>query len=95
MKAKAIINVYNGGKYGRMGQYIAIIEPVFFKNGKMKKTGFRTIEVIEQIKKGYRATNNATQTESIGEIIEIYNDEPAQKIDYGKEMRQWVSEKYC
>ena len=67
---KAIIRVYNGGKYGRMGEYVADITPEYFKNGKMKKTGFRVNEVIEITKKGYRACSSATQTESIWKIID-------------------------
>lgn len=67
---KAIIRVYNGGKYGRMGEYIADITPAYFKNGNMKKTGFTVNRVIEVTKKGYRACSSATQTESIFKVLE-------------------------
>ena len=70
MKVKAIIREYNGGRYGRMGEYVAIIEPAFFKNGEMKKTGFSVIEKLEVTKNGYRANGNATHTESIYKVIE-------------------------
>lgn len=67
---KAIIREYNGGKWGRMGEYIADITPQYFKNGNMKKTGFRVNKVYEVTKKGYRVNCNATHTESIWKIIE-------------------------
>lgn len=54
MKVKAIIETYSGGRYGRSGEYIAIVEPQFFKNGNMKKTNFNVVETLETIKKGYR-----------------------------------------
>lgn len=53
MKVKATIETWSGGKYGRPGEYVAIVEPYFFKNGNMKKTGFRVIKTLEIIKKGY------------------------------------------
>lgn len=37
MKIKALIREFNGGRYGRSGEYIAIVEPQLFKNGKIKK----------------------------------------------------------
>lgn len=67
---KAIIRVYNGGKYGRMGEYIADITPAYFKNGNMKKTDFKVNKIIEVTKKGYRACSSATQTESIFKVLE-------------------------
>lgn len=67
---KAVIREYNGGKYGRTGEYIADITPKYFKNGKMMKTGFIVNEVLEVVKKGYRATSNATHTESIWKVID-------------------------
>lgn len=71
MKVIAKINEWNGGNYGRSGQYVAIIEPEYFKNGKMKKTGFKVIEHLETIKNGNRY-NGALHSESIGEIIYIF-----------------------
>lgn len=69
MKVKALIETYSGGKYGRPGKYIAIVEPQFFKNGNMKKTGFTVIEKIETIKKGYHH-QCANYSERIAEILE-------------------------
>lgn len=37
MRIIAKINEWNGGNYGRSGQYVAIVEPELFKNGKIKK----------------------------------------------------------
>ena len=70
MKVKAKIGVYNGGRYGRNGEYIAVIEPRFFKNGNMKKSDFKVIETLEITKKGYNY-GNAPCSESIKEIIEV------------------------
>lgn len=52
-RVKALIGQYFGGRYGRSGEYIAWIEPEYFKNGNMIKSRFRVIEVVEVIKKGY------------------------------------------
>lgn len=49
----ARIKTYAGGQYGRSGEYIARIIPRYFKNGKMVKSDFQIIEVLEVIKKGY------------------------------------------
>ena len=65
---KAIIQEYNGGKYGRMGEYVAIIKPCFFKNGKIIRSQFEVVETLETLKKGYRY-GNATYSERIGTII--------------------------
>ena len=67
---KAEITEYNGGKYGRSGQYIAIVKPQYFKNGNLKKTDFTVVEKIEEIKKGY-GYGSATHTEAITDILEI------------------------
>lgn len=69
MKVKALIKCYSGGKYGRIGEYIAIVEPKFFKNGNMIKTGFHVVEILETIKKGYHFPT-ARYTESIAEVLE-------------------------
>jgi hypothetical protein len=69
MKIKAIIEEYNGGKYGRPGEYIAVVEPAFFKNGKIKKTGFNVIQLIEITKSGY-GYGNATHAERIKTVLE-------------------------
>ena len=68
---KARITVYNGGKYGRPDEFIAIIKPEYFKNGNIKKTDFTIIEELETIKKGYNYGGNATSSAVISEIIEI------------------------
>ncbi len=65
----AKISVWFGGKYGRMGEYIAEIKPKFFKNGNMKKSDFTVVKEVETIKEGYRACISATKTETIKEII--------------------------
>lgn len=70
-KIKARITEYNGGRYGRSGEYVAIIEPQYFKNGNMRKSDFRVVEVLEIRRKGYRANCCATHTESIAEVMEI------------------------
>lgn len=69
-KVKAKINEYNGGKYGRSGQYIAIIKPEYFKNGNIKAQSFTVIEKVETIKKGYNY-GTATHSESICDVLEI------------------------
>ena len=69
MKVKACIQEWNGGKWGRMGEYIAIITPRFFKNGNLKKTDFVEHEVLEVIKKGYNY-GTAKCVKSIKYIIE-------------------------
>ena len=66
---KAVIEEYNGGRYGRKGEYVAIIKPEFFKNGKIIRSNFKVIERLETIKKGYAASGNATHSERIGSII--------------------------
>lgn len=69
-RVKAVIREYNSGRYGRMGEYIAIVEPQYFKNGNIKKSGFTVIETIEQIKKGY-GYGNCKHSEVIHDILEI------------------------
>ena len=66
---KAVIEEYNGGKYGRKGEYLAIIKPRFFKNGGIIRSNFEVVERLETIKKGYAASGNATHAERIGSII--------------------------
>ena len=68
MKIIAKINEWNGGNYGKSGQYVAIVEPELFKNGKMKKTGFKEIERLETLKDGFRC-RGASHSESISEVI--------------------------
>lgn len=70
MKVKARIKTYAGGRWGRNGEYIAIVEPKFFKNGNIKKSDFRVIEVLEVVKKGYHH-QCARYSESIDEVIEV------------------------
>lgn len=55
MKVKALIEVkvFGNSRYNRNGMYYAIIEPEFFKNGKMKKTGFKEVERLSVIKDWY------------------------------------------
>lgn len=53
MTVKARIKTYAGGKWGRSGEYIAIVKPEFFKNGNMKKSNFTVVATLEVIKKGY------------------------------------------
>ena len=74
MTVKALIRTYSGGKYGRSGEYIAIVEPKYFKNGNMKKTDFRVVEKLEVIKKGYHH-QCANYSESIAEVLEEVNDD--------------------
>lgn len=66
---KAVIEEYNGGRYGRKGEYVAIIKPKFFKNGGIIRSNFDVVEKLETIKKGYAASSNATHAERIGSII--------------------------
>lgn len=70
MKVKARIKTCAGGKWGRNGEYIATIEPKFFKNGNIKKSDFRVIEVLEIVKKGYHH-QCARYSESIDEVLEV------------------------
>ena len=69
-KVKAVINVFNGGKYGKNGQYVAIIKPEYFGNGNIKHQSFTVVEELETLKRGY-SYGSARQRESIGEILEI------------------------
>lgn len=69
-KVKAVIREFNGGRYGKAGEYIAIVELCYFKNGKFKKTDFRLVEFVERTKKGY-GCGNCRHTESIEDILEI------------------------
>lgn len=62
------IAVYNGGSYGRKGEYIAEVMPKFFKNGNMKKSDFVVVNVVEVLKKGYKY-GTAKSVETIEEII--------------------------
>lgn len=50
-RVKARVKEFNGGQYGRGGEYIAVIQPEYFKNGRYKKQSFKVIETIETIKK--------------------------------------------
>lgn len=68
---KARITVYNGGRYGRPDEFIAIIKPEYFKNGKIKKTDFTIIEELERIKKGYNYGGIAASSAVISEILEV------------------------
>ena len=70
-RVKAIIAEYNGGRYGRSGEYIAIIKPEYFNNGNMKAGGFTVIEKLETIRAGY-GYPGANHNESIKEILEVY-----------------------
>ena len=70
VKVKARIREFNGGKYGRSGEYIAIIEPEYFKNGNYKKGSFRVVERLETIKKGY-GYGSCTHSEQIADILEV------------------------
>lgn len=69
-RVKARIKEFNSGQYGRGGEYIAVIQPEYFKNGRYKKQSFKVIEKIETIKKGY-GYGNCKHAETIAEIIEI------------------------
>lgn len=62
------IKEFNGGRYGRMGKYIAIIKPHYFKNGNLIKSQFEMVQYVETIKQGYRY-GTATHTETIDCII--------------------------
>ena len=73
MKIKAVIKVWNGGSYGRMGEYTAIVEPELFKNGKIKTSKFKLIEILETTKKGYRS-GSANSSENISEVLEVLED---------------------
>ena len=68
-KVLAIINEYNGGKWGRSGQYAAIIKPHYFKNGNIKRQSFTVVEVVETIKKGY-GYGGCNHSESICAILD-------------------------
>ena len=69
-KVLAVVSVYNGGKWGKMERYAAEIAPQYFKNGKMKRSGFRVINRVETLQKGYRS-QGAAQSESITAILKI------------------------
>ena len=69
-KVKAVIREFNGGRYGKTGEYVAIVELRYFKNGKFKKTNFRLVEFIERTIWGY-GCGNCRHTESITDILEI------------------------
>lgn len=68
---KARITVYNGGRYGRPDEFIAIIKPEYFKNGNIKKTDFTIIEELETIKKGYNYGGIAATSAVISEILGV------------------------
>lgn len=68
---KARITVYNGGRYGRPDEFIAIIKPEYFKNGNIKKTDFTIIEELERIKKGYNYRGTAASSAVISEILGV------------------------
>ena len=68
-KLKVLIEVYNGGRYGKPGKYIAIVEPCYFKNGKLMTTKFKHIQTVEVISNGYNY-GNATTSERIVEVLE-------------------------
>ena len=69
-KVKALINEYNGGKWGRDGQYIAIIKPKYHNNGDYARNLFEVVEVVEVIKQGYRYTKRGN-CEHIVDVLEI------------------------
>ena len=70
----ARIREFNGGRYGRTGESIAIIEPEYFKNGEVKHSIFRRIETLETLKKGYSYAG-ASHNEQIIEILEVVENE--------------------
>ena len=69
-KVIALINTYNGGRYGRSGQYKAVIKPIYFKNGNYKQQNFVVIERLETIRKEY-GYSGCNHSESIAEILDI------------------------
>ena len=69
-KIKAVIQEFNGGKYGKMGEYVAIVKPQYFKNGNMKKSGFTVDKIIETRKKGY-GYSGCAHAERIAKVLEI------------------------
>lgn len=67
---KVRFTTYNGGRYGKTGEYIAIIKPVYKSNGEIKKTDFEIVEILQTIKKGYGyGYGNAVTAHSIKEIL--------------------------
>lgn len=74
MIVKALLTEYNGGKHGKTGERIAIVKPQFFKNGKMKKSGFEELQEVEVIKKGYRF-GTANHNEVITKVIEVIKED--------------------
>ena len=65
----ARIKEFNGGRYGKTGEYIAEIKPEYFKNGNIKRSVFTVLDIKETIKKGY-GYGNASKAWQIVSIIE-------------------------
>ena len=65
---KVRYTTYNGGRYGKNGEYIAIIKPRYFANGNIKKQDFEVVEILETIRKEY-GYGNCNHSKSIKEII--------------------------
>lgn len=74
MIIKAVIQEFNGGRYGKMGERIALVEPKFFKNGKMIKSDFHEVAEIETIKKGY-GYGYCAHSQRIKEVLEVVEDD--------------------
>jgi len=89
---KARIKTWSGGKYGRCGEYIAIVQPEYFKNGKIKKTDFKVIKTLGTVKKGYHH-QCANYSESIAEVIEDFgNDLSIMLYKYEPYVCRWYGE---
>ena len=69
-QVKAVIREFNGGRYGRPGEYIAIIEPEYFKNGNFKKGSFHVVERLQTVRKGY-GYGNCSHSEQIADILAV------------------------
>ena len=69
MKKKALIKEWNGGRYGKMGEYVALIDVELKPNGEPYKTKFEVLEVLEVKTKGYRY-GNACSSRSIVHFID-------------------------
>lgn len=70
MKIKARIQTFNSGSKGRSGEYIAIVKPQLFKSGKMKKTQFEVVEILETTRKEWGA-HGCHHSETIAEVLEV------------------------
>ena len=67
----AKIREINGGRHGRTGESVAVVEPEYFANGEIKRSVFRRINTINVLKVPFSPKKNTKHYEQIIEVIEI------------------------